>query len=279
MKKTFFAILAVLPMAMDFGQGAVAQATIVAHRAIYDLTLANTTSRSGISGADGRMVIELTGSTCEGWSVSFRRVMELRPDEGNVKLLDTQIASWESGDGLSMRMTQKEFVDNTLESDTKLKVEFAKRGETGHGHTDLPTPGDFDLDPGTVFPIEHQLRLMTAAEANGTRDVSFVFDGSSGTKVFKAITFIGKRKEPSPLPAKIDSNDAGELAKVPSWPVSISFFEIKDEEPTGEELPSYQVSFNLYENGVAENLMMDYGDFAMVGKLSGFELLKQSSCS
>jgi hypothetical protein len=280
MKKTLYAVLASLTVVLAWSAGAFAQVAIVSHRAIYDLTLASSTGRSGISGADGRMVMEVTGSGCEGWTVSFRRVMELRPDEGNVKLLDTQIASWESGDGLSMHMTQKEYIDNALQTDTKLSAEFPKRGEAGHGHMDLPSPGEFDLSAETVFPIEHQLRLMTTAEGNGARDVSYVFDGSSGTKVFKAITFIGKRKEAGVSPAGIASKDMADLAKVPSWPVSISFFELKngDADAGGEELPSYQVSFTLYENGVAENLVMDYGDFAVAAKLSGIEFLKQSDC-
>jgi EipB-like len=276
MKKILYAVLATLPMVLGSAE-ALGQVTIVAHRAVYDLTLASSTTRSGISGADGRMVMELTGSACEGWSVNFRRVMELRPNEGDVRLLDTQIASWESGDGLSMRMTQKEYIDNGIQSDTKLSAEFPRRGEAGRGHTELPTPGDFDLSPGTIFPVDHQLRLMTTAEANGARDISYVFDGSSGTKVFKAISFIGKRKESEELPAESPKTIA-ELARVPSWPVSISFFDVDKDDSSGEELPSYQVSFTLYQNGVAGNLVMDYGDFAVAGKLSGLEFMKQSDC-
>jgi hypothetical protein len=278
MKNLFFALFAILAAALSWCPGASAQVTIVAHRAVYDLSFAGSTGRSGISGADGRMVMELTGSACDGWSVSFRRVMELRPAEGNVKLLDTQIASWESGDGLSMRMTQREYIDNSLQNDTKLSAEFAKRGEPGQGHMDLPTPSDFDLAPGTIFPIEHQLRLMTAAESAGARDVSYVFDGSSGTKVFKAISFIGKKKDADASPAASANKDIAALAKMPSWPVSISFFEAAGGDAAGEELPSYQVSFALYENGVAENLVMDYGDFSVSGKLTGLEFIKQPDC-
>ena len=278
MKKTLYALLASLPVTLALWADAFAQVTIAPHRAVYELTLASSSSRSGISGADGRMVMELTGSACAGWSVTFRRVMELRPDEGKVKLLDTQIASWEAGDGLSMQMTQKEFIDNTLQTDTKLSAEIPKHGEAGHGHMDLPTPGDFGLPPGTIFPIEHQLRLMTTAEGNGTRDVSYVFDGSSGSKIFKAITFIGKKKEPGSAKPASENKDMAELAKLPSWPISISFFDADKGDGSGEELPSYQVSFTLYENGVAEDLVMDYGDFAMAGKLSGLDFLKQSDC-
>src|SRR5262245_55990443 len=84
MNKTLYAIFASLLAALAQSAVAFAATTIVSHRAIYDLSLASSTGRSGISGADGRMVMELTGSACEGWAVSFRRVMELRPNEGDV---------------------------------------------------------------------------------------------------------------------------------------------------------------------------------------------------
>jgi EipB-like len=276
MKKTLFALIATFWVCSG-GLVAAAQVSIASHRAIYDLSLVRSTTRAGIATADGRMAMELTGSACEGWSVNFRRVLRLLPNEGITKLLDTQITSWEAGDGLSMRVAQKEYVNEALQSDTKLSAEFPKRGEAGRGHMDLPTPEEFDLSPETIFPIEHQIRLMTAAEADGTRDVSHVFDGSSGTKVFKAITFIGKKREPNST-APTTGKPEDRLAALPSWPVAISFFEDNPDEETGEELPSYQVSFTLYENGVAENLLMDYGDFAVKGTLSKLDFLKQPDC-
>ena len=39
------------------------------------------------------------------------------------------------------------------------------------------------------------------------------------------------------------------------------------EDGLGEELPSYQMSFTLYENGVTNDLVMDYGDYALSGSL------------
>jgi len=276
MKKILFVLIATFSACCG-DLAAAAQVTIASHRAIYDLTLVRSAARAGIATADGRMAMELTGNKCEGWSVNFRRVLRLQPNEGEPKFLDTQIASWEAADGLSMRVSQKEYVNQALQSDTKLSAEFPKHGEAGQGHIDLPSSEDFDLPSETIFPIEHQLRLMTAAEADGTRDVSHVFDGSSGTKVFKAITFIGKKRDPS-KDAAAGATPIKGLAALPSWPVAISFFEDKPDDDTGEELPSYQVSFILYENGVAENLVMDYGDFSVKGTLSNLEFLKKSDC-
>src|SRR5262245_3759873 len=99
------------------GSNASAATNIRAHRAVYDLKLERTAEGSNVSGVDGRMVLELTGSACEGWSTSFRRVIEMRPTEGETSLFDNQVAAWESGDGLSMQLNDKQFVNNRLDTE------------------------------------------------------------------------------------------------------------------------------------------------------------------
>ncbi|MGH6854849.1 MAG: EipB family protein [Aestuariivirga sp.] len=38
------------------------------------------------------------------------------------------------------------------------------------------------------------------------------------------------------------------------------------------------MGFDLYANGVATGLVLDYGDFALGGELAQMELLKSDSC-
>ncbi len=56
------------------------------HRAIYDLSLDETNSGSGVAGVSGRIVYELTGSPCEGYAQSMRFVTQTVTQEG-----DTQV--------------------------------------------------------------------------------------------------------------------------------------------------------------------------------------------
>ncbi len=46
----------------------------------------------------------------------------------------------------------------------------------------------------------------------------------------------------------------------------------------GSETPEYQVSFDMYENGVATGLVLDYGDFALSGTLADLKLLDMPDC-
>lgn len=264
-----FAALAAL------GSNAWASVNIRAHRAVYDLKLERTNQGSNVSGADGRMVMELTGSTCDGWSTSFRRVMEMRPNEGETQLFDNQVASWEAGDGTSLQLNDKQFVNNRLESETKLKADMpGDRSKGGKGAITDPKPEEFELPSGVLFPMAHQLHIMQAAERGETRDVSILFDGASGSKVYKVISFIGKRKE-----AGSDASADKALKDMPYWPLSVTFYEYQPDQATSEELPSYQMSFPIYENGVAGTLTIDYGEYVLTGRLTSLELLNQPACN
>jgi hypothetical protein len=61
--------------------------------------------------------------------------------------------------------------------------------------------------------------------------------------------------------------------------LSVTFYEYNKEQATSEELPSYQMSFPIYENGVAGTLTIDYGEYVLSGKLKSVEFLKQPTCN
>ena len=52
------------------------------------------------------------------------------------------------------------------------------------------------------------------------------------------------------------------------------------EPPVFEEGPIYQIAFQLYDNGITRDLVMDYGDFSMTGKLVDLKVFdKAPECS
>ncbi len=67
------------------------------------------------------------------------------------------------------------------------------------------------------------------------------------------------------------------LDELEAWPVSLSYF---DQEKEGTDaLPSYELAFLFFENGLSRQLLIDYGQFAIRGKLSRLEMLKETACS
>lgn len=248
--------------------------SLASHRAMYSLEISRLDSKSGYSSIDGKLAYELLGSVCEGYAVNYRIANRYVEAEKGSRILDTQLTTWESGDGLEMNLSQKQFVDNNLDSEERLKVKRAATGSAASGSFTLPKPLDFTLAADAMFPSAHQTKLLEAAMAGKTRDVSMVFDGSDGEKIYKAITFIGKKREPGSFALDQNNPETEPLRGMASWPISISYFANSDD----AEAPVYQAGFNMYENGISTDLLMDYGSYAMKGTLVKLDLLKVEAC-
>jgi len=257
------------------GQALAGNIVIAPHRAIYDLTLKKASERAGLSSVEGRMAIEIGGSSCEGYTVNFRMVNRFQPKEGQVRLIDTRSATWESGDGLNLRYNQSEYIDNKADSETKVTAMRDGKGGEGKGKIEKPKLELFNLPPDAIFPMAHQIKLMHEAEHGPTRDASMVFDGSDGSKAYKAITFIGAAVDKAEAP--VAGEQGQKLVHMRSWPMSVSYYASKAG-TANEDTPNYQVSFQLYENGVASNLVLDYGDFSLAGTLKNLEFLGEPGC-
>jgi hypothetical protein len=249
--------------------------TVATHRAVYDLVLLRADDSAGFSSVKGLMASELTGSVCAGWSVNFRIANRFTEVEGESRLIDSQSTSWESGDGLQLKYSQKQFADNALDSEQRIDVVKASAAEEGRGTISGAEDKEFSVDAAALFPMKHQFHLMEMADAGQSRDVSLVFDASDGEAAYKAISFIGKRRPPGSVVEDVSNAEAAPLKTLTSWPVTISYYSVNGEQT---ETPSYQISFNLYDNGVATGLVLDYGDFALKGRLAKLDLLESASC-
>lgn len=249
-----------------------ANAQLAAHRAVYDISLKKAEDRSGITGVRGRMVIELTGNSCEGWNVTFRMINQYLLQRGLARLADNRSNSWEAADGSQLRYTQRQFIDNRLENEILLKADRSADGSKLTGQMTKPTEQEFQLPADGIFPAQHQIRLLAAATSGRPHDRSIVFDGSEGAKAYLAVSFIG-----NPLTNQHQNGEGGkELETHASWPVSVSYYTI--DEAATEGVPVYQVRFRMFDNGVAGDLILDYGDFVLDGKLSLYEALKPAAC-
>ena len=107
------------------------------------------------------------------------------------------------------------------------------------------------------------------------RDVSLVYDGSDEEKTVRAISTIGKKVNAGEAKKDKDNAQAAPLQSLSSWPVTIGYYSTAED---NAETPLYQINFDMYENGVSTSLVMDYGSFALSGKLAHLELLKAESC-
>ena len=250
---------------------------IANHRAIYEMTLASSSERSGITSVEGRMVLEFAGTSCEGYTLNSRIVTRFGNRDGKVTQTDIRSTSWESGDGKTFRFGTRQYLEDALQEETEGRATRGEGGKAGAGILTKPDEEAFELPADAVFPTEHNFRIMEAAFSGGTTDQTVVFDATDGKKYYAATTFIGGQKSPgaAKLPDGVEATAT--LATMRSWPVSISFFD--DSQPaSGEQTPSHEISFQMFENGVSIDVLLNYGDFSVKGVLSGLEIFETPKC-
>jgi hypothetical protein len=248
---------------------------LAAHRAIYEMTLDDARTASGITGIDGRMVFEFTGSECNGYSLNMRMVTQMTDSQGQTNLTDLRSSTWEQGDGQKFRFQSTQYLNDKLGDVTMGRAVRETPNEAVKVNLSQPARAELDLAGPVLFPTQHSLALIDAARAGLALFQARIYDGSEkGRKVYDTTAFIGAMVAPGADPkleAVAKDKGLGELA---SWPVSIGYFE-----PKGDDLtPSYQIDFRLYENGVSRELLIDYGDFSIHGTLTSLEYLKAPEC-
>ncbi len=248
---------------------------LVAHRAIYEMTLDDTRSASGITGIDGRMVFEFTGSECDGYSLNMRMVTHMTDSQGQTNLTDLRSSTWEQGNGQKFRFQSSQYLNDKLGDVTMGRAVRETANEAVRVKLSQPSHAELNLAGQVLFPTQHSLALIDAARAGQVLFQARIYDGSEkGRKVYDTTAFIGTRVEPgadSKLEAAAKDKGLGDLA---SWPVSIGYFDPKG----GDLTPSYQIDFRLYQNGVSRELLIDYGDFSIHGTLTALEYLKAPEC-
>ncbi|TIO07875.1 cell envelope integrity EipB family protein [Mesorhizobium sp.] len=268
MSATRLAFHAVLLPALFAAAPAFAVPTLQAHRAVYDLSLDKASDRSGIAGITGRMVYEFNGSPCEGYTVKFRFVTQIVTND-NTRLTDQQTTTFEDAEGKTFSFVTKSFVDQNLEKEVKGTATKEAKGLK----VDIDKPEKSSLElAATQFPTQHLVELIDKAEKGENFYETNLFDGSEdANKVMTTTVVVGKKTD-----ADKTDPEASALAKLATdkyWPVDIAYFD--DTDKSGEEVPEYRISFKLHENGLTRDLLMDYNDFSMTGKLVNLSLFDQ----
>ena len=245
------------------------------HRAIYEMTLDDARTASGITGIDGRMVFEFTGSECDGYSLNMRMVTQMTDSQGQTNLTDLRSSTWEQGDGQKFRFQSAQYLNDKLGDVTMGRAARETPNEAVKVKLSQPAHAELDLSGKVLFPTQHSLALIEAARA-GQRTVSGPASMTARRRAGRSTrpppsSATRSRQAPTPSSRPV-AKDKG-LGELVSWPVSIGYFEPK----AGDLTPSYQIDFRLYANGVSRELLIDYGDFSIHGTLTSLEYLKAQS--
>jgi hypothetical protein len=247
---------------------------LAAHRAVYELKLASSRGKSAVS-ARGRILYDFSGSACEGYKLEFRQVSELDNGEGKVTLSDLRSNTWEDAAGSKYEFNSQNYLNERLIDAVDGRAE---RQSDAIGVTlTKPKEGKVNLDATIVFPTEHVRRIIDAAR-EGKSVLEFpVYDGSeTGEKVYNTLTVIGRAIAPDERVPTDAAAGQQALAGLKRWPVTVSYFDKAGK--SGEQVPVYSISFELYENGISRALVLDYNEFSISGELKTLEIKDSKPC-
>jgi len=248
------------------------------HRAVYDISFDHATPGSGVADMTGRMVYEMTGTSCGEYSQSMRFVTRMTNQEGVAQINDLRTSSIEEIAAHRLKFSSSQYENQ--------KLAETSQGSAGPGNgasfTEVkltkPSKKTVKLPPNIYFPIQHSLALVEAARSGHSQFTANLYDGSDrGEKFYETSAVIGPLAQPGSIkmPAKLTNGE--KLEGLSSWPVAIGYF---DPGPSKlDALPTYELSFRFYENGVSSRLYIDYGDFAIRGELKELTFLDEGKCT
>ncbi len=274
-----------LPLALITLTGLSAQsalagaAALVPHQAVYEITLERASTASGIADMTGRMVYELAGGKCTGYTQNMRFVTRVVDRNGASTLNDLRTSSWEAAAGDQMRFFLSQYRGKELTETTEGVA--GRKPKDGEISVELTKPANRALKLGreVYFPIQHSIALLEAARDGRRQFPARLYDGSEqGETVFDTNSFIGNALPVSTaltgVPEKL--RKIAKLDSIAAWPVAISYYE---PEATGTDAaPSYELAFRFHDNGISSRLLIDYGDFAIRGELTDLTVLEAEDC-
>jgi hypothetical protein len=239
---------------------------VTPHRAIYDMTLSKSQASSGITAAQGKMQFEWSDG-CDGWVVQQHYDLAMSYEESGDVNISIAFVTWESKDGLHYRYNVRKLRDGQPDEDLKGEATMAGAGKPGEAAFSKPDASTVKLDPGTLFPTGHTLALVQAAIAGDNFVSKRVFDGGTVAGPDQVTAGIGAEH-------KADPNDPDPLLRKRWWPVRMAFFAADSDGTT----PDYELGMDLQEDGIARNMILDYGNFTVKAKLEKIEKLPPPRC-
>jgi hypothetical protein len=233
---------------------------LTGQEAEYSLALSKVRSHD-VTGAVGQMRFSVVDG-CTGWGTTQHMTLLVRNADGSLNKSVTDYITWESKDGKSLTFTLQE-----SDNDGKMMIDDAgsavHTGTDGSGTITYTTPAGalLSMPPGTLFPMAHTEALLSAGHAAKKFISVPLFDGTTADGAQHTFVAVLGRNGPtaSAFPA---------LNNKPSTDVDIAFYERKND----DENPDFRSQMRYYEDGVATNIVLDFGDFIMTGTLQSLSV-------
>jgi len=250
-----------------------AEIAIAPHQALYSLSLESAKSSSGVVAASGAMSYKW-GEACDGWTVEQRFRLRIAYAEQDSVDISSALVTWESKDGLKYRFNERRLRNGEVDEELRGEAQLDGPGKGGVAQFTKPETATITLAPGVLFPTAHTLFLIASAQANQQFVARNVFDGSAVENAGEVSAVIGPELKPSGGKAPKPFNSP--LLQRPSWQIRLAFF--PSDAKSDQTEPDYELGMRLLDNGVTQDMKLDYGDYVIRAKLDEIESLPKPGC-
>jgi hypothetical protein len=255
---------AILPAPAVAQQGSVTAEALAAaiarmapHRAAYRLDLGEARG-SGIVSVRGAMVFDVVDA-CEGWATRQRMTMTITDRDGQDIETISDYATYEAKDNTRLRFSLTQTTEGAVSQRVGGEAELGADG-AGRVRFTEPAGREETLPAGTLLPMRHTALAVETARARGRLLAAPLFDGTSDEGAQDTTTIMtGWGVTPGEARFPLLANQA-------SGRMRIAFFE-RGAATGGASAPEYEVGLRYFENGVADELVMDFGEFSVTGRL------------
>ena len=244
--------------------GALPDVPLAAHRATYDLSL-NRVQGGDTVAASGSLSYQI-GDSCTSWTTQQELRLHTVTRDGQAVDLVSDYATLEGKDGRHLAFDMKQRTNGQVAQ--QLRGDASMDPSGGRIRYTLPHPTLLPLAAGTLFPMAHTAAIIHAARSGSKSIAPALFDGTGPDGAQDTyVTILGWRAPPSTSTEPV-------LARLGSSQVHVAFFS----RTPGTITPDYESAMRYFDNGVADQLLMDFGGFTMRGTLRSLVLPKQPRC-
>ena len=244
------------------------------HRAIYGVTL-DRSSSGAVSEVSGTLSLDWQLG-CSGWTFEYRSVIDVTQAESGRVRLSTVATTWESKDGSEYRFNVRHSTNGHELEKIEGYAVLKAPGSAGTVKFTAPRERTVLLPVGTLFPMAHSMAVMDAA-LSGKPPIFLplsVFDGMDVQGLYLVNAVIGRASSGAPK----DFAAPPEISQLQRdhrmWPVHLAYFKAEDR----QAVPSHEMRLVIYDNGVSDQLVIDFGDFKIKAHIEKLEIQPPTSC-
>lgn len=246
-----------------------AAASLQPHEAVYELVLDQ--PASGFNGAEGRIALQLRNEDCDWRSLDYRFVVRFQ-QESELTVTDQHTLSRETRGGDRFEFETTTSIDGTPQETVKGKA--GTRNDTTRIDYERPVERVSEI-ASAAFPMGHTARIIEEAKAGRRIFEARLFDGDGeaekGLTTTSVIAPVPGDQPPAPRAEGREAEGAASLAGVRSWRISESYY---NSDSNTDGMPIFETRYRLYENGVSDELTMDFGTYVLKGSLSRLQMLE-----